>query len=41
MNAIGGELGELAEEFATLQATAGLTTPELDALLAHIHRSPG
>ena len=41
MNDIGGELGELADEFATLQARAGLATPELDTLMAHIHRSPG
>lgn len=38
MGAIGSELWELRQEFATLQGEAGLTTPELDQLLEHIPR---
>jgi hypothetical protein len=37
---VGPELLELAEEFATLQAEAGIETPDLDALLACVARPP-
>jgi len=40
MNAIGGELGELADEFSTLQATASVATPDMDSLMRHIPRAP-
>ncbi len=35
---VGPELLELAEDFAGLKAGAGIETPGLDALLAHVHR---
>ena len=34
--AIGNEFAEMADEFAELQAKAGIDTPNLDALLSHI-----
>ena len=37
---VGPELIELAEEFAVLKRLAGLETPSLDALLAHVPRQP-
>jgi len=37
---VGPELIELAKEFAVLKRLAGLETPSLDALLAHVPRQP-
>ncbi len=37
---VGPELIELAEEFEVLKKLAGLETPSLDALLAHVPRQP-
>ena len=37
---VGPELIELAEEFAVLKRLAGLETPSLDALLAHVPQQP-
>lgn len=35
--AVGNEFAEMADEFAELQAKAGIKTPNLDELLSHIH----
>jgi 2-dehydropantoate 2-reductase len=41
LKSVGPELLEMAEEFAELKSEAGMETPDLDALLAHVPRPAG